>query len=372
MLYYLLPELRSIDTFFDVFKYITVRSGLSMVTSFLVVALLGPWAIRRLRMLKAGQVIRDDGPETHLAKAGTPTMGGILVIASIILASLLWADPANYHILTALFVTFGFAAVGFTDDYLKIAWKDTGGLKGRYKIIIETVIALLALLFLTYMQAADVTPVPDKAFVVSPTTLVIPFFKETMPDLGVFYMFFGLVVLLSGANAVNLTDGLDGLAIMPVVIVSGTYAAFAYLVSRGDASAYLYLPFISGAGEITVFCAAIMGAGLGFLWYNCHPAEVFMGDVGALGLGGAIGIVAVITNHELVLALVGGIFAAEALSVILQVGYFKFTGGKRIFRMAPLHHHFEQLGWPEEKVIVRFWIVQVLLTLAALATLKLR
>lgn len=359
MLYYLLPKLVALDSFFNVFRYITVRSGLAMVTAFLVVVLLGPWTIRRLAMFNLGQVIRDDGPETHLAKAGTPTMGGILIVAAIMSSGLLWADLANPYVVTALIITLGFSAVGFADDYLKIRREDSAGLRGKYKIVLEAAIAISALLYMTAADGQD-------------TRLVLPFLKEVTPDLGMFYLVFAMVVILGSSNAVNLTDGLDGLAIMPVVVVAGTYAAFAYLVSRLDTTEYLYLPFISGAGELTVFCGAIMGAGLGFLWYNCHPAQIFMGDVGALGLGGAIGTVAVVTKHELVLVIVGGIFVMEAVSVILQVGYFKWSGGKRIFRMAPLHHHFEQIGWHEEKVIVRFWIVQVLLALAALATLKLR
>jgi phospho-N-acetylmuramoyl-pentapeptide-transferase len=359
MLYYLLPQLQPLDSFFNVFHYITVRSGLALITAFLVVVLFGPQTIRRLTVLKFGQVVRDDGPSTHLKKTGTPTMGGILIVAAIIFSAALWADVSNLYVLTVLIVTLGYGAVGFADDYLKIRDKNTKGLSGKYKIILEAVIGLVAILFMTYMGGAD-------------THLMVPFFKRVMPDLGMFYVVFALVVILASSNAVNLTDGLDGLAIMPVVIVAATYATFAYLVGRVDASHYLYIPYVPGAGELAVFCSAIIGAGFGFLWYNCHPAEVFMGDVGALSLGGAIGTVAVISKHELVLVLVGGIFAAEAVSVILQVGWFKFTNGKRIFRMAPLHHHFEQSGWPEEKVIVRFWIVQILLALVGLATLKLR
>jgi phospho-N-acetylmuramoyl-pentapeptide-transferase len=373
MLYYLLPQLRHLLGFFNVFQYITVRSGLAMVTAFMIVVLFGPRTIKRLAMLRVGQVIRDDGPETHLAKAGTPTMGGVLLVVAIVSATLLWADPANLYVITVLIVTCGFAAVGFADDYLKIRRKDSGGLRGRYKIVIEAAIALIALVLMAKLQAAQpVVEVEKGVIVVPPTTLVFPFLKSLMKDIGVFYLVFALVVILSSSNSVNLTDGLDGLAILPVVVVAGTYATFAYLVAREDASKYLYIPFIFEAGELTVFCGAIMGAGLGFLWYNCHPAEVFMGDVGALSLGGAIGTVAVVTKHELVLLLIGGIFVAEAASVILQVGYFKWTGGKRIFKMTPLHHHFEVTGWPENKVIIRFWIVQVLLALAGLSTLKLR
>jgi len=359
MLYFFLTRLQFLDTLFNVFRYITVRTGLALVTAFLVVALLGPRVIRRLTVLKFGQPIRDDGPSTHLAKTGTPTMGGILIVAAMVFAALLWCDLSNGYVHTILFVTVGYGAVGFADDYLKIKKKNAKGFSGKNKIVVEAAIGLAAILYLTYMGTGD-------------TRLMVPFFKRVMPDLGVFYLILALVVMLGSSNAVNLTDGLDGLAILPTVLVAGTYGTFAYLVGRTDASQYLYIPYIRGAGELTVYCGAIIGAGLGFLWYNCHPAEVFMGDVGALSLGGAIGTVAVVSKHELALLLVGGIFAAEALSVILQVGYFKLTGGKRIFKMAPLHHHFEQLGWPEEKVIVRFWIIQVLLALAGLATLKLR
>jgi len=358
MLYYLLPKLVLIDSFFNVFVYITVRSGLAFLTGFFVAVLFGPFTIKRLKMLKVGQVIRDDGPENHLAKAGTPTMGGVLIVGSILVSTLLWTDLTNMYIHAVLFVTLAFGLVGFVDDYLKVAKKDSAGLRGKYKIVIEAVIALVAIVYLSYDGLT--------------TQLWMPLFKQVTPDLGIFYLFFALVVILGSSNSVNLTDGLDGLAIMPVVVVAGTYAAFAYLVAREDTTSYLFIAFVPGAGEITVFCAALMGAGLAFLWYNCHPAQVFMGDVGALSLGGAIGTVAVITKHELVLLIVGGIFVMEAVSVILQVGYFKWSGGKRIFRMAPLHHHFEQIGWHEEKVIVRFWIIQILLAIMALSTLKVR
>ncbi len=367
MLFYLLTKLVWLDSFFNVFGYVTVRSGLAMFTSFIIAVLAGPRVIRRLAEMKVGQVIRDDGPETHLSKAGTPTMGGVFIVGSIVASTLLWADVGNVYLIAVLIVAVGYGAVGFADDYMKIKRKDSGGLSGKYKIVLEAVIGLAAILFMAY--AANDMPGDSGGF---DTVLRFPFFKELAPDLGAFYLVFALVVLLSGANSVNLTDGLDGLAIFPVIMVAMTYAAIAYLAARTDASAYLYIPFIYGAEELTVFCGALMGAGLGFLWYNCHPAEVFMGDVGALSLGGALGCVAVATKHEFILLIAGGIFVAETLSVILQVGYFKATGGKRIFMMAPLHHHFEQKGWHEEKVIVRFWIVQILLVLFALATLKLR
>jgi phospho-N-acetylmuramoyl-pentapeptide-transferase len=359
MLSYLLARLITLDSFFNVFRYITVRTGLALVTAFLIVVVLGPGTIRRLARFKLGQPIREDGPKNHAAKAGTPTMGGILIVGAVAVSSGLWAEIANPYFLMTMIVLLGYGAVGFADDYLKIKRRSSAGLRGRYKIVLEAAIGLAAIMTMASLTDLD-------------TRLMVPFFKRLLPDLGLFYVVFALIVLLGSANAVNLTDGLDGLAIMPVALVALTYGAFAYLVSRLDTTAYLYLPFVRGAGELTVMCGAIMGAGLGFLWYNCHPAEVFMGDVGALGLGGAIGAMAVVTKHELVLLIVGGIFVAEALSVILQVGYFKWTHGKRIFLMAPLHHHFEQKGWPEEKVIVRFWIVQVILVLFALATLKLR
>jgi phospho-N-acetylmuramoyl-pentapeptide-transferase len=359
MLYYLLPKLVFIDSFFNVFNYITTRSGMAMFTAFALSVILAPITIKRLTALKVGQVIRDDGPETHLAKAGTPTMGGVLIIGTILVSTIMWADLTNKYVIMVLIITVGFAAVGFIDDFMKIRNKDSGGLNGKYKIVIEAAIGLGAIMLLSYMGGVD-------------TKLMFPFVKEMFPDITIFYLVLALVVLLASTNAVNLTDGLDGLAIFPVVVVAMTFGVIAYLAARSDMSSYLYIPFINGAGEMTVFCAAIMGAGLGFLWYNCHPAQIFMGDVGALGLGGALGAVAIVTKHELVLIIVGGIFVAEALSVILQVLYFKMSGGKRIFKMAPLHHHFEQSGWKEEQVIVRFWIVQILLAMFALATLKLR
>jgi phospho-N-acetylmuramoyl-pentapeptide-transferase len=359
MLYFMLTRLVFVDRFFNVFGYITVRAGLAMFTAFVLAVIAGKPTIAWLSRLKFGQVIRDDGPTSHLKKAGTPTMGGVLIVFAVIVATLFWSSFWKPIPIAALFVTLGFGAVGFADDWLKIKQKNTHGLRGKYKIVIEAAIAIAALLFLAATNNLE-------------TRVVLPFLKNVRPDLGVLYFVLALIVILGASNAVNLTDGLDGLAIMPVVIVAGTFAVIAYLVARYDAALYLFLPQIRGAEELAVFLAAIVGAGLGFLWFNCHPAQVFMGDVGALSLGAAIGLTAVIVKFEIVLVIAGGIFVAEALSVILQVGYFKMTGGKRLFRMAPLHHHFEQLGWPEEKVIVRFWIVQILLALATLATLKLR
>jgi phospho-N-acetylmuramoyl-pentapeptide-transferase len=359
MLYYLLPDLESTIGFFRVFQFITVRSGLAMFTAFLVVVIFGNRTIERLRKLKVDQIIREDGPPTHKTKVGTPTMGGVLIVAAVVASALLWTELFNPIIICVLMVTAAFGAIGFVDDYLKIKRKDAKGFKGSYKIVLEALIVVAALMLLAWSGKAD-------------SQLWLPFFKELTPDLAGFFVVFALFVVLGSSNAVNITDGLDGLAIMPVVMVIATFGVIAYLIGREDTSQYLYIPFIYGAGELTVFAGAVIGAGLGFLWYNCHPAQVFMGDVGSLSLGGAIGMMAVITKHELVLILVGGIFVVEVLSVILQVGYFKLTRGKRILLMAPLHHHFEQKGWPEEKVIVRFWIIQVLLVLSALATLKLR
>ncbi|MFO8057455.1 MAG: phospho-N-acetylmuramoyl-pentapeptide-transferase [bacterium] len=359
MLYYLLPDLESTIGFFRVFQFITVRSGVAMFTAFVVVVIFGRRTIERLRKMKLDQTIREDGPPTHKIKVGTPTMGGVLIVIAVAVASVLWAELFNPLVLSVLMVTASFGVIGFVDDYLKIKRKDAKGFRGSYKIVLETVIVLAALLLLAWSGKGD-------------TQLWLPFFKQITPDLAWFYVIFALVVILGSSNAVNITDGLDGLAIMPVVMVIATYGVIAYLIGREDTSSYLYIPYIYGAGELTVFASAVIGAGLGFLWYNCHPAQVFMGDVGSLSLGGAIGMMAVITKHELVLLLVGGIFVVEVLSVILQVGYFRMTNGKRILLMAPLHHHFEQKGWPEEKVIVRFWIIQVLLVLSALATLKLR
>jgi len=358
MLYYLLYSLHHQSIVFNVFRYITFRVGLAAVSAFLLSVLAGPWTITKLKSWRAGQVIRTDGPETHLKKAGTPTMGGILIVGSVAIATLAWTDLGNIYIWTVLIITVGFAWIGFWDDYLKIARQDSSGLAASRKLLFQSGVTLAGLAYMLYFNGYDLR-------------LSVPFFKGITPSLGLFYILFALFIIVGSSNAVNLTDGLDGLAIGPVVIVAATYALFAYIVGRADYTSYLNLPHVPGAGELAIFCGALFGAGLGFLWFNTYPAQVFMGDVGALALGGAIGAVAVVTKHELVLGIVGGLFVVEALSVVIQVGWYKRTK-RRVFLMAPLHHHFEKKGWAEPKIIVRFWIVQILLALAAISTLKLR
>lgn len=345
---------------FTVFQYITVRTIMGVLTALLVALMVGPWMIRRLSIRQIGQVVRDDGPESHLSKAGTPTMGGALILVGIALSSLLWADLRNPYVWVSLAVTLSFGAVGWVDDYRKVFRKDPTGLPARWKYFWQSVIGLTAAVYL-YMTAVD--PVQ--------TSYIIPFFKDVSLDVGILYIVVSYFVIVGSSNAVNLTDGLDGLAILPTVMVGGALGIIAYLVGHAEFSAYLNIPFVAGAGELVIFCGAIVGAGLGFLWFNTYPAQVFMGDVGALALGAALGIVAVIARHEIVLFIMGGIFVMETVSVILQVASYKLTK-KRIFRMAPIHHHFELKGWPEPRVIVRFWIITVMLVLFGLATLKLR
>jgi len=344
-----------------VVSYITFRAIMASLTSLFLCLWLGPVVIRKLKQFQIGQFVRDDGPQSHLSKAGTPTMGGALILFSLSVATLLWADLSNIYIWVALIVTLGFGTIGWLDDYLKISKKNSKGLSAKSKYLWQSLVGLVAVIIL-YLVA-------DKP---AATQLLIPFFKNTYIDLGLFFIVLGYFVIVGTSNAVNLTDGLDGLALLPVVLVGGALGVFAYVEGNINFAEYLMFPHFPGVGEITVFCASLVGAGLGFLWYNAYPAEVFMGDVGSLGLGAALGVVAVIVGQELILFLMGGIFVAETLSVILQVGYFKLSGGKRIFRMAPLHHHFELKGWPEPKVIVRFWIITVVLVLFGLATLKLR
>jgi phospho-N-acetylmuramoyl-pentapeptide-transferase len=319
----------------------------------------GKWAIERLRALQIGQYIRDDGPPNHKQKEGTPTMGGCLILPAIIVSTVLWVEPSNVYIWVVLFVTFTFGAIGFVDDYLKIGRKSSNGLSVTSKLLYQILAAFIAALFLYLYPGYD-------------SQLNLPFFKSIAPDLGLGYIPLIVFIIVGASNAVNLTDGLDGLAIGPVTVAFGSYLVFAYLAGNIKVSSYLQIPYISGAGEISVFCGAALGAGLGFLWFNAYPAEVFMGDVGSLSQGAALGIVAVITKQEVVLILVGGLFVFEALSVIFQVAYFKLTGGQRIFKMAPIHHHFELKGWPEPKVIVRFWIIAIILALLSISTLKLR
>lgn len=345
---------------FAVVQYLTLRAILSVLTALGISLLVGPWVIRKLNYHQVGQSIRDDGPQTHLVKAGTPTMGGALILISICLSTLLWSDLNNRYVLAVLAVTIMFGAVGWVDDYRKVIEKNSKGLAARWKYFWQSAAAILviSLLYATATIPAE-------------TQLIVPFFKDIAIDMGWWYLILGYLVIVGSSNAVNLTDGLDGLAILPTVLVGSALGVIAYLSGHAEFSRYLHIPFIPGAGELVIFCGALGGSGLGFLWFNTYPAQVFMGDVGALALGAALGLVAIVTRHEIVFFIMSGIFVAETLSVILQVTSFKLTG-KRIFRMAPLHHHFELMGWPEPRVIVRFWIITVMLVLFGLATLKLR
>ncbi|QNM96530.1 phospho-N-acetylmuramoyl-pentapeptide-transferase [Chitinimonas koreensis] len=346
---------------FNVFGYITLRAVLATMTALFISFLLGPWVIRKLTELKVGQAVRDDGPQTHLVKAGTPTMGGTLILLAIGLTTLLWADLGNRFVWVVLLVTMGTGVIGFVDDYKKVALKNPKGLSSKQKMFWQSIIALI-----TGYVLANTATLPAN------TEFIVPFFKHVAYPFGaVGFMVLTYFVIVGTSNAVNLTDGLDGLAILPTVMVASALAIFAYVAGNAKFAAYLLLPHIPGAGELAVFCAAMAGAGLGFLWFNAYPAEVFMGDVGALALGAALGTVAVIVRQEIVLFIMGGVFVVEALSVMIQVASFKLTG-KRVFRMAPLHHHYELKGWKETQVVVRFWIITMLLVLAGLATLKLR
>ncbi len=360
MLVLLADYLMQIDPGFAVIQYITVRGIMGILTALIISLLIGPWMIRRLNYHQIGQVVRTDGPETHFSKAGTPTMGGALILVSIVLSTLIWADLRNAYVWVTMLVTVLFGAIGWIDDYRKVFRKDPKGLPARWKYLWQSVIGLGAALFL-YYTATD--PVQ--------TAYIVPFFKDVSIEVGLLFVVVTYFVIVGSSNAVNLTDGLDGLAILPTVMVGGALGIIAYLAGHAEFSVYLNIPTVTGAGELVIFCGALLGAGLGFLWFNTYPAQVFMGDVGALALGAALGIVAVISRHEIVLFIMGGIFVMETMSVILQVASFKLTG-KRIFRMAPLHHHFELKGWPEPRVIVRFWIITVMLVLFGLATLKLR
>lgn len=360
MLVLLAEYLTQIHSGFAVFQYITVRGIMGILTALIVALLVGPAMIRRLNHHQIGQVVRDDGPESHLSKAGTPTMGGALILVGITFSTLLWADLRNTYVWVVMLVTLLFGVVGWVDDYRKVFRKDPRGLPARWKYLWQSVIGLAAALFL-YYTATD--PVQ--------TAYIVPFFKDVSLDVGLLFVVVTYFVIVGSSNAVNLTDGLDGLAILPTVMVGGALGIIAYLSGHAEFSEYLHIPYVAGAGELVIFCGALLGAGLGFLWFNTYPAQVFMGDVGALALGAALGIVAVISRHEIVLFIMGGIFVMETVSVIMQVASYKLTG-KRIFRMAPIHHHFELKGWPEPRVIVRFWIVTVMLVLFGLATLKLR
>jgi phospho-N-acetylmuramoyl-pentapeptide-transferase len=346
---------------FNVFSYITLRALLAALTALGISFIVGPTMIRQLTMYKIGQSVRDDGPKTHLAKAGTPTMGGALILVAIAITTLLWGDPKNRFIWVVMVVTLGFGAIGWIDDYRKVVHRNPKGLSARTKYFWQSLIGLAAALFLAFS-----TDLPAQ------TEFIVPFFKNIAYPLGaVGFVTLTYFVIVGSSNAVNLTDGLDGLAIMPTVMVAVGLGVFAYVTGNAVFSKYLGFPYIPGAGELTVVCAAIAGAGLGFLWFNAYPAEVFMGDVGALALGAALGVMAVIVRQEIVLLVMGGVFVVETLSVVLQVASFKLTG-KRIFRMAPLHHHFELKGWKENQVVVRFWIISMILVLIGLSTLKLR
>ncbi|MGA2193186.1 MAG: phospho-N-acetylmuramoyl-pentapeptide-transferase [Nitrospirota bacterium] len=360
MLYHLLYPLHDKVHAFNVFRYITFRFASAILTALLISFVFGPWVIRKLKELKVGQQIRQDGPESHYNKAGTPTMGGILILFAVVVPTLLWSDLTNRYVWLILAVTLAFGAIGFYDDYLKVVRKKSEGLKPRYKFGLQVSVALMIGVLL-YFNPLD----PYR------TMLSIPFLKAWTINLFWFYIPFVVLVLVGSSNAVNLTDGLDGLAIGLVGIAAGANAILVYVTGNRVFANYLQVMYLHGTAELTVFCGALMGASLGFLWYNSHPAEVFMGDVGSLSLGGALGMLAILTKHEIILVIVGGIFVIEALSVIFQVASFK-SCGRRIFKMAPVHHHFEEIGWTESKVIVRFWLLGIILALVGLSTLKLR
>jgi phospho-N-acetylmuramoyl-pentapeptide-transferase len=359
MLYHFLYPLHTVFSGFNVFRYITFRCVGAIITAFLIVIILGPKFIRLMQANQIGQVVRVDGPESHFSKVGVPTMGGVLIVAAVIVSTLLWVDLTNQYIWVISGITAWFALIGAYDDYRKIKKQNSKGLSSRGKLVLQIIGTCAAGAFLYYHPTFD-------------GHLSFPFFKELRPDLGWGYIVFAFLVVVGASNAVNLTDGLDGLAAGPTVVTSSVYLVFSYLAGHAVLSEYLQIPFVQGAGEVAIFCGALAGSSLGFLWFNAYPAQVFMGDVGSLSIGAALGIVAIIIKQEILLAIVGGIFVMEALSVMLQVGYFKMSGGKRIFLMAPFHHHFEKKGWQEPKVVIRFWIISIILGLTALATLKLR
>ncbi|PCJ20224.1 MAG: phospho-N-acetylmuramoyl-pentapeptide-transferase [Gammaproteobacteria bacterium] len=360
MLLLLADYLTQFNHNFSVIQYLSLRAIMGVLTALVFLLVFGPIMIRRLSYYQIGQSIRDDGPQSHLSKAGTPTMGGALILVAIVVSALLWADLSNRYVWVVLVVTLMFGIVGWVDDYRKVVEKNSVGLPGRWKLFWQSITGLGAAY---YLYASAVTP--------EQTQMIVPLFKDVVIDIGIFYVVLSYFVIVGSSNAVNLTDGLDGLAIMPTVMVAGALGVFAYLGGHYRFAEYLHIPFIAGAGELLIICAAMVGAGLGFLWFNTYPAQIFMGDVGALALGAALGVIAVIIRQEFVLFIMGGVFVMETVSVILQVASFKLTG-KRIFKMAPIHHHFELKGWPEPKVIVRFWIITVILVLVGFATLKLR
>lgn len=360
MLLFLSEYLSQFYSGFSVFQYLTLRAILGVMTALGIALLVGPIMIRHLSFRQIGQVVRNDGPESHFSKKGTPTMGGSLILVAIAVSTLLWADLANRYVWVVLLVTMLFGVIGFVDDYIKLVRQDPKGLISRYKYFWQSLVGAGAAVFL-YMTAS----VPAE------TELIVPFFKEIIIPLGGWYLLLAYLVIVGSSNAVNLTDGLDGLAIMPTVMVAAALGLFAYVAGHAEFSRYLQIPFVPGSGELIVFCAALVGAGLGFLWFNTYPAQVFMGDVGALALGAALGVVAVVVRQELVLLIMGGVFVIETLSVMIQVASYKLRG-KRVFLMAPIHHHYELKGWPEPRIIVRFWIITVFLVLIGLATLKIR
>ena len=361
MLYHLLYPLRAEVSIFNVTQYITFRTAAASITAFVVSLVLGPWMIRRLRGLQVGQVVRDDGPTTHEPKAGTPTMGGLLILAAAIVPTLLWVDLRNAYVWVAVLSTIAFGAIGFADDYLKVVRKSHRGLRPRYKLVWQCAAGAAVGVSLIWLSEQGLYN----------TQLIFPFFKGLMPDIGWWYVPFAMLVLVGASNAVNLTDGLDGLAISVFTVSAVAFTALAYISGHAVFAAYLLLVRFSPAAELTIFCGSLVGAGLGFLWYNSYPADMFMGDVGSLALGGALGTVALLIKQELLLPVIGAVFVLEALSVIVQVGAFKLTG-QRVFRMAPLHHHCELIGWSEPKVITRFLIVAIVFALFSLTTLKLR
>jgi phospho-N-acetylmuramoyl-pentapeptide-transferase len=361
MLYWL-ADLSDVINVLNVFRYITFRAAGAVVTAAVFVFLFGPTIIRMLRVKQGkGQPIRTDGPKSHLlTKVGTPTMGGLMILSGLVVSTVLWANPANPYVWVVLGVTLGFGLIGFYDDYLKVTKQTHAGFSGRTRLALETLIAVMACFALAMLGRAPLT-----------TSLALPFVKDMVIDLGWFFLVFGGFIIVGAGNAVNLTDGLDGLAIVPVMIAAASFGGISWVVGNAVFADYLQLNFVPGAGELAVLCGAILGAGLGFLWFNAPPASVFMGDTGSLALGGLLGTIAVVTKHEVVLGIIGGLFVLEAVSVIVQVVSFKLTG-RRVFKMAPLHHHFEQLGWTEPQIVIRFWIISVVLALAGLSTLKLR
>jgi phospho-N-acetylmuramoyl-pentapeptide-transferase len=346
----------------NLLHYVTLRSGLAILTSLFLSLAIGSYLIKYLRKIqKIGQPIRDDGPKSHLNKAGTPTMGGLMIISSVVISTLLYADLTNPYIWIVLFVLISFTILGFLDDFAKIRQNSHKGLSGKKKLLIQFIVGLLACIAVQYYANPEIS-----------SSIVIPFTKNLLINLSYFYIIFAVFVVVGASNSVNLTDGLDGLAIMPIMIAAASFALISYLAGNIIYSNYLHIPYISSASELTIVCASLIGGGLGFLWYNAQPAEIFMGDTGSLSIGGSLGIISVITKQEIVFGIIGGLFVIEALSVIIQVYYFKLTKGKRIFKMAPIHHHFEQKGWPESKVVIRFWIIAIIFALIGLSSLKLR